>query len=81
VFFDHLLGLVDAFGDQDGSRTGLGTFKVVFAGPYAVGIVQNCQSRFETVVAGIGQEAIRLADGGRPQEVGIFFEDRARLVA
>ena len=66
VFFNHFLGLVYSFGDQDRPRTTLGAFEVVPAGPDAIGVIKCRQALHESQIASVRQKSVGLGDGCRP---------------
>lgn len=76
VRFEHLLGLIDPLGDQDGAWTRLGALEIVLAGSGSVRIIKNRQPFPKTMITGVGQESVCLTDGGRSEKPDILREDR-----
>ena len=69
VLFNHFLGLVYPFGNQDRPGTTLGTFEMVLAGPDAVRVIKTWQAFLESLIASVRQKSVGLGDGRRSQKV------------
>ena len=66
--FDHFLGLVYSFGEQDRPGTTLGAFEVVLTGPDTIRLIKAWQAFLKTLIAGVRQKAVGLGDGCRSQK-------------
>ena len=71
---DHVFGLVNSFGDLDGTGTATRAFKMVLAGPYAIGCVENGQTGLKPIVATVRQKSKGLNNGGRTKKIRRIFQ-------
>jgi hypothetical protein len=65
VRFNHFLGLVYSFGEQDRPGTTLSAFEVVLTGPDTIRLIKAWQTFLESLIAGVRQKAVGLGDGCR----------------
>ena len=74
ILGNHPFGLINPLRDLDPSRAGPGTFKMVLAGPHAIGLIQYGKAVFKTVIPGIGQEPEGLGNVCRAQKSRVFSQ-------
>jgi hypothetical protein len=75
---DRLLHLADRLGDLDLARAGLGAVEDRAAAPDALAVVQDLQPLGRRLVAAVEDEAVRVHDRRRADEVLVRPERRAR---